>query len=377
MSLRLINLDVTNKCNLNCAHCGAAGSTCEHDLSLEQVYNLLAQMVQLNCYEMILAGGEPFCRPDIMDILTRASEHRIYTAILTNGTMIDEDKVVGLSQLPYLTYVRISMEAVGAELDSLRGKQGITEDIKAAIRLLKAQNITVGINMAIGPQNIHQLKEVLDFALEQKVNFVRFAPLELVGRSKEEVIDEAFYIDAMNRILTMMGDYSNYLNQELAPLPVQSNQLSGCFLTGCPAGYFSFSIESNGDVNLCPFIQEESNLNIKHSSLAEIWKELQRRKIEYRSVPKAGACSDCAYVASCAGGCMATKTSRNLQISAEQPVCYSRVLELVLDQVYSDPKIRKVLSGVLYRQSVFVNNNIAPCHRSLPFWMYPLKAEIS
>lgn len=375
MSLRLINLDITSKCNLACQHCGAPDKKGEEELDLNSVLNLLEQMVKMNCYELIIAGGEPFCRPDILDILVKASESRIHTAILTNGTMIDEKIASNLGELPYLTYVRISMEYTGEELDTYRGRPGVFKDIQQGIQYLKQNGITVGLNTTIDKRNISQVGDILDFALEQKVNFIRFAPIELVGKSRDREIDESFYIDALIRILRLMGERSDYLNHELAQLPSNQDQLIKRFLTGCPASTISCSIGCNGDANPCPFIQANSGLNIRDNALEDIWMKLQQRRNAYSSEPKMGVCADCASHASCSGGCMATKTSRNLKTFEEQPICYNRVLEAVLSKVYTDPKVRKVLSGILYRQIIFTNHNIAPCHRSLPFWLYPLKVE--
>lgn len=375
MSLRLINLDITGKCNLACQHCGAPDINGEEDLDLTTVLNLLEQMVKMNCYELIIAGGEPFARPDIMDILVKASESRIHTAILTNGSLIDERIAGRLAELPYLTYVRISMEYTGEKLDSFRGKQGLHKEIEMAIQHLRKKGITVGLNTTIDQKNIGQISDILDFALEHKVNFVRFAPVELVGKSKDERIDEAFYIDSLTKVLTLMGDKSEHLQHELALLPPSQDELIPRFLAGCPAATISCSVGCNGDASPCPLTQGKSGLNIKENTLENIWVELQKKRNAFLAESQLGACSDCVAHASCGGGCIAAKTSRNLEASAEQPICYSRILDAVLREVYTDPKIRKVLSGVLYRQIIFSNHNISPCHRSLPFWMYPLKVE--
>ena len=42
---------------------------------------------------LILSGGEPLLRPDIFEIAHHAKEMGFYTALSTNGTLIDESNI--------------------------------------------------------------------------------------------------------------------------------------------------------------------------------------------------------------------------------------------------------------------------------------------
>ena len=104
--LKMINLDITYKCNLACRHCGALiNNKQQEELSHERVISLLEEAVQLGCRDITIAGGEPFLRDDLFTILREATKRKIYVNILTNGTLIDKKTAQTLGKTkPYLSY---------------------------------------------------------------------------------------------------------------------------------------------------------------------------------------------------------------------------------------------------------------------------------
>mgnify|MGYP001623195131 CR=1 FL=1 len=86
MALRIVNLNITSKCNMKCVHCGASQNTSQDALTIEMVNKILNDMTKMGCYETVIAGGEPFQREDFMDILRMCNDNRVNTAVLTNGT---------------------------------------------------------------------------------------------------------------------------------------------------------------------------------------------------------------------------------------------------------------------------------------------------
>jgi MoaA/NifB/PqqE/SkfB family radical SAM enzyme len=66
-----ILIEVCYICNERCNHC-FLNSHKEKGLTLRQYKNLFAQMVDAGTMFVILTGGEPFTRPDFMDIVREA-----------------------------------------------------------------------------------------------------------------------------------------------------------------------------------------------------------------------------------------------------------------------------------------------------------------
>ncbi len=41
---------------------------------------------------LVFSGGEPLCRQDLFDLIDKARQNGLITALATNGTMIDEEQ---------------------------------------------------------------------------------------------------------------------------------------------------------------------------------------------------------------------------------------------------------------------------------------------
>ncbi|MEK7300605.1 MAG: radical SAM protein, partial [Nitrospirota bacterium] len=73
----LVALNLTKRCNLKCDHCYLDATTKsaggDDELSTEECYTLIDQIAVVNkgCL-LVITGGEPLVRPDILDIARHA-----------------------------------------------------------------------------------------------------------------------------------------------------------------------------------------------------------------------------------------------------------------------------------------------------------------
>src|SRR5213080_3957357 len=73
----LVALNLTKRCNLKCAHCYLDATTKagggSDELTTEECSHLIDQIAQVNrgCL-LVITGGEPLTRPDILDIARHA-----------------------------------------------------------------------------------------------------------------------------------------------------------------------------------------------------------------------------------------------------------------------------------------------------------------
>ena len=67
-----IRLSITERCNFRCQYCLPDGysKTCsDSDLSLNEIDNLVAALVDMGVWKIRLTGGEPTLRRDINEII--------------------------------------------------------------------------------------------------------------------------------------------------------------------------------------------------------------------------------------------------------------------------------------------------------------------
>ena len=94
----LVALNLTRRCNLKCAHCYLDAGTLNNDdpdeLATSEVCALLNEIASLSDETMVvLTGGEPLLRPDIMDIAAHASGLGLMVVMGTNGVLLNDKRV--------------------------------------------------------------------------------------------------------------------------------------------------------------------------------------------------------------------------------------------------------------------------------------------
>ena len=85
-----MTLTLTNKCNLPCSHCALSASPLSQDiLSTNDVKYAIDKIIDINPNTLILTGGEPFIRKDILEIISYIrTNFKNKLVIMTNGMLI-------------------------------------------------------------------------------------------------------------------------------------------------------------------------------------------------------------------------------------------------------------------------------------------------
>ena len=112
----LIALNLTKRCNLRCAHCYLDATTKigggDDELTTEECSRLVDQIAEVNRGSLlVITGGEPLVRPDILDIARHAVSRGFMVVFGTNGMLIDDRMARDL--------VEIGVMGVGISIDSL------------------------------------------------------------------------------------------------------------------------------------------------------------------------------------------------------------------------------------------------------------------
>lgn len=96
-----MSFDVTNNCNFRCCHCYVKHTfTSEKDmLPFELISRLIMEMADYGVATIYLTGGEPFLRPDFLDIVELAIKYNIDVHIKSNGSLISEEDIIRMRNL--------------------------------------------------------------------------------------------------------------------------------------------------------------------------------------------------------------------------------------------------------------------------------------
>lgn len=192
-----VYFSLTNRCNLRCKMCGIAGSPSreEDELKTEECKKIIDQVVDLKVDHLILSGGEPLLRKDILSLVYYAVSKKIKMVdIITNGTLISEESAEELVNSG-LNHITVSIDGLEEKEDFIRGKGAFLKAIKAIDNIKKYRKgrlPTVGINFTIMDCNIDDIIPMIELARDKGCNIIVLQPMmpdntDMQERKKNEL----------------------------------------------------------------------------------------------------------------------------------------------------------------------------------------------
>src|SRR5512142_544706 len=84
-------VQVTNRCNMQCSFCDFWPNAApkKDELTVADYERVAKEMAEIGCYCISIEGGEPFVRPDLVDIV-RAFARQHVPVLFTNGWYVTE-----------------------------------------------------------------------------------------------------------------------------------------------------------------------------------------------------------------------------------------------------------------------------------------------
>jgi len=149
-SLRYLELQITDRCNLQCRHC-YIGESAHQDLSWKQIQRVFEEFEEIQGLRLLLSGGEPLLHPQFWEINEILREYAFRSVLLSNGTLITK----GVAKKLRVHEVQISLDGMKEGHESLRGK-GTFEKAIVAIDYLQEANIRVSIATMIHRKNLSE-----------------------------------------------------------------------------------------------------------------------------------------------------------------------------------------------------------------------------
>lgn len=184
---------ITSKCNLHCKGCYArANNLCvdeDFDKMPKQLEDkkwkeIFEQAVDMGVSFIILAGGEPFVRRDVLEMAGKTKE--IIFPVFTNGTMINDEYMKFLDNNRNVLPV-ISLEGNEEKTDDRRGK-GVYKYLSNSMLKLQQKGILFGVSVTVHKNNLDEVfDEKFISSLSDKgcksVIYVEYVPVDHVSRN--------------------------------------------------------------------------------------------------------------------------------------------------------------------------------------------------
>lgn len=235
---------VTSRCTLNCEGCYSyeAQRNQKNDLSLQEIKRILDNLSEAGLADLVISGGEPFLRTDIVDILAYAKVnlHIASVQCISNGTAPIESY---LNASKYLDVLSFSLDSPDKETAIIRTGD-VFSDVVKKIAVLRTQGVNATVVFTIHHHNVDRCMELCNFARKLGVGF-RFSIFTVI-----EFNEEKSYLALTD------DDYiklENFFRNDLSVKPIEDNMagdMIGCTLS-CGAGKNILSISSDGRIYPC------------------------------------------------------------------------------------------------------------------------------
>lgn len=167
----LVFWEMTRACALACTHCRAEAQYRRdpNELSPAEAERVVDQLAELRPPMLVLTGGDPMERPDVLDIAGRASAAGLRVALSPSATerLIQSDfqkiRASGIERLS------LSLDGATREThDAFRGVRGTFDRTLRAMELAEEAGISIQINTTLTKGNLSEFPAFRDLMLQWK-----------------------------------------------------------------------------------------------------------------------------------------------------------------------------------------------------------------
>lgn len=302
IDIKSIYYIVTKLCNMNCSFCSMASDrniNTNDNLKLEDFRDkVIDKLKYLNPKRIVISGGEPLTRNDLVDIVReiRCKLPNAFILLQTNGLLLTHKIWEDIKQ--YISGVEISVEHL------MNDSFVLDDDL-----LLDISNSKVKLyfSYAFDINKDNDIERALRFGLRYDAK-VSFRIASEIGLYSLEVDNKL----AERKILDMYLDIIDFIiKNKLYTLEIISDLIFDLKVgKSCGANGKTLTILHDGSLTICPNLREPEFkfghiLETENTVIRENLKKLLKRRdiSNVLNVEKINYCTDCEYKYFCVGVC--------------------------------------------------------------------------
>ena len=161
----LVIWESTRACTLACRHCRASAQPLRDpaELTTEEAGDLMAQVVAFGAPPplFVITGGDPFQRPDLIDLVRRGTALGLPVAVSPSGTPTLTRVALRDLHEAGLRALSLSLDGSSAAVhDAFRGVRGVYDLTVRGWRDAGAEGLRVQINTTIARHNLDDLPDI-------------------------------------------------------------------------------------------------------------------------------------------------------------------------------------------------------------------------
>ncbi|MDH4271223.1 MAG: radical SAM protein [Candidatus Aminicenantes bacterium] len=314
--LRTLFWNVTYSCNFRCPVCFTdAGAPAPNELTTEESLAVVRKAGRSGIRDVLISGGEPFMRSDLIVILSALAEFNISVRIASNGSLLDDHVLDELRRRTLTKSFQISLDSIDPALYAkLHGTSpDLLETILENLKRVQTHGFHTTVSARLTPETLPGIPSLLDMANQEG-----WPTLTLHIPVHSNRISGAYGQD--EDILGLLGPtLEHFMNlpqrwlietyipwAPYHPLMARAEKRVGVVHRGCRAGRDRLTINPTGGVSPCVCLDLPAATigNVLQSELLDLFENSALCRM-MRHPAEHGICTDCPMIEECGGGCRA------------------------------------------------------------------------
>ena len=361
----LVEILVTQKCNLACLYCLAeAGPDMPH-LHPERAFAAVDEAFRLPTSKSLtiqLSGGEPFVNfrlfKRVVDYIERKVDETGRPAAVctqSNGTLVTDE---------IAHYVKEHNIGIGISIDGperlnnrsrpMLGGQDSHQRTLRGMQTLRRHGVKFGTILVLNRANVGHPEEIADFFVDLGIKSTKVNPVNMIGDAQRTWDDMSIstdeYFDFLDGWIahvtgndlplneSNLGEYLRYLYRRIHDYR--------CMRSNCGAGKSFFLVDASGDIYPCAHsagIPEWrlGSIDKANGGLLALGREHPVvRSFSERLVEQMNDTRTCPWRHFCEGGCAVNAYQKFGTIVARDTLCsfYERIYPRLLEILATDPQ---------------------------------------
>ena len=265
---------ITKKCSLQCEHCYEWENLNKKEvLSAEQLNKIIATLQEQGVSIIHLTGGEPLLKIELITMILKNADKSTDFWVLTSGLKLTDENAKKL-KASGLNGIMISLDHyIPEKHNEFRGFKDAYYWVENGVQNAINNNLVTALSICVTKDfvNYENLMNYAELAKKMGVSFIQILEPRAVGHYKDSDVD---LTEEQMKILDDFYIEMNY-NPKNKDFPLISyhgyhQRRLGCYGSGNRSMY----VDTDGDLNACPFCQKKSG-NILEDNFSESLENLQ------------------------------------------------------------------------------------------------------
>ncbi|MBI5833757.1 MAG: SynChlorMet cassette radical SAM/SPASM protein ScmE [Armatimonadetes bacterium] len=352
-SPRKVHLEITAKCNLRCRYCYffAGDSDKYHDLPTEAWLRFFAECGQAGVMHAVIAGGEPFARDDLRELLEGLMANRMRFSLISNGGLLTAEMARFLRDCGRCDSVQISLDGSCPETHDAGRGAGSWDGAVRGLRLLLEHGPAATVRVTIHRHNVDDLAATAKMLLED-FGLPAFSTnaAGYLGACRQHsdslLLSLAERERAMSTLAMLAERYPGRIGAAAGPLAdvrlwrhMDEARRSGAapsarggHLTACGCVRAELSVSCDGHYIACSMLPHLRLGRINQDRLTDIWRDapalVAMRARAAIPLSDFAFCDGCEWRDHCTGNCPGLAYSLTGQVDHPSPdACLRRYVE--------------------------------------------------